>query len=152
AVGLAVSAPRVSSRVLAWGCCAVLVFTILDTGSRAAFVGIAVLMLLYILLVPTSRVVSRTIIVATALVVVSVTGVIDLGTSNAVDRLLGNDPNTAQSDEQRAEFRDDALTQIRAHPITGVGFEVAQTGHNIYLQVVAAAGVLGALGMLGLGL
>ncbi|MGI9119545.1 MAG: O-antigen ligase family protein, partial [Acidimicrobiales bacterium] len=53
------------------------------------------------------------------------------------------------ADEDRAEYRAVTLDQIEAHPLTGVGFNFAKVAHNVYLQVLASAGVIGLLGFLG---
>ena len=57
-------------------------------------------------------------------------------------RLGGNDPSAAGSDIQRAADAHVAWLQIRTRPIEGVGFSVIEDAHDIYLQLLAAGGVI----------
>lgn len=47
------------------------------------------------------------------------------------------------SNSARADLHHLAIEQFRARPIQGVGFGVIEDAHNIYLQLLAAAGVIG---------
>jgi hypothetical protein len=57
-------------------------------------------------------------------------------------RLGGGDPSAAGSNAQRSADAHLAFIQIRARPLEGVGFSVIQDAHDIYLQLLAAGGVI----------
>ena len=57
-------------------------------------------------------------------------------------RLGAGDTSAAGSDFQRGADAQLALAQIGARPIQGVGFSVITDAHVIYLQVLAAGGVI----------
>ncbi|MGH9223247.1 MAG: O-antigen ligase family protein, partial [Acidimicrobiales bacterium] len=75
------------------------------------------------------------------------TGAIELGKHNAVSRFLG-DVTTASSDSARAPLLAAGIRTIAERPLTGAGFERALEAHNIYVQIWAAAGLLGLIGLL----
>ena len=56
-------------------------------------------------------------------------------------RLTGGQ-SAAGSDAQRSQDAQLALVQIAARPLEGVGFSVIQDAHDIYLQLLAAGGVI----------
>jgi O-antigen ligase len=56
--------------------------------------------------------------------------------------------STQGSDTQRDQLGDLASAQFRSSPVNGVGPSVIQDAHNIYLQLLAAAGVIGAASFL----
>jgi O-antigen ligase len=55
---------------------------------------------------------------------------------------FGGDSSASGSDLQRGQDARLAYTQIGARPFAGVGFSVIQDAHDIYLQVLAAGGVV----------
>ncbi len=55
---------------------------------------------------------------------------------------FGGDPSASGSDLQRGQDAQLAFAQIGARPFAGVGFSVIQDAHDIYLQVLAAGGVV----------
>jgi hypothetical protein len=57
-------------------------------------------------------------------------------------RLGGNSQSAAGSDAQRSQDARLALAQISTRPLEGVGFSVIQDAHDIYLQVLAAGGII----------
>lgn len=57
-------------------------------------------------------------------------------------RLGGNGVSAAASDMQRSNAAHVAFAQIRARPIQGVGFSVIEDAQVIYLQVLAAGGLI----------
>lgn len=57
-------------------------------------------------------------------------------------RLSGAANNTTGSDTQRSFDAHVALTQFRARPLEGVGFSVITDAHDIYLQLLAAGGLI----------
>jgi hypothetical protein len=61
---------------------------------------------------------------------------------------LGSGSSTAGSDTQRSMDATVAFAQFKARPLTGVGFSVITDAHDIYLQLLAAGGIV-ALGAFG---
>jgi O-antigen ligase len=57
-------------------------------------------------------------------------------------RLGGNDVSAAGSDLQRTTAAHVAWVQIKARPLEGVGFSVIEDAQDIYLQVLAAGGLI----------
>ncbi len=55
---------------------------------------------------------------------------------------VGTAVNTAGSDTQRSQLAHLALHQFSARPIQGVGFSVIADAHSIYLQLLAAGGII----------
>jgi hypothetical protein len=56
--------------------------------------------------------------------------------------------NTAGSDTQRSQLADLAINQFETRPVQGVGFAVIADAHSIYLQLLAAGGVIAMLSFL----
>lgn len=55
---------------------------------------------------------------------------------------VGTAVNTAGSDTQRSQLAHLAIQQFEAKPVQGVGFSVIADAHSIYLQLLAAGGVI----------
>jgi O-antigen ligase len=55
---------------------------------------------------------------------------------------VGTAVNTAGSNTQRSQLADLAMEQFQARPLFGVGFSVITDAHSIYLQLLAAGGVI----------
>jgi hypothetical protein len=60
-------------------------------------------------------------------------------------RLTSNAPGVVGSDSQRAQLRAYSLQAFEARPVTGVGYTVIDDAHDIYVQLLAAGGVIGLL-------
>jgi hypothetical protein len=76
----------------------------------------------------------------------------------AIDRLAGSTA-TIQSDTLRQTFYSTALGEVRAHPLSGIGFQALRASHNLYLEFLQSGGVFAllsfvifAIGTLGLGI
>jgi hypothetical protein len=112
------------------------------TGSRAAFAGAVMLVLLYPLL-------SRSIPAALAVAGLGVTA-FAIGSrlaeradpSSLLGRLLGSD-SAQRSDTERLKGALDAIHQFLDHPFLGAGWLELWGAHVSYLQVPAAIGVFG---------
>jgi hypothetical protein len=61
---------------------------------------------------------------------------------------VGTVVNTTGSDTQRSQLADLAVSQFQARPLQGVGFSVIADAHSIYLQLLAAGGVIAMLSFL----
>ena len=55
---------------------------------------------------------------------------------------VGTAVNTAGSDTQRSQLAHLAIDQFQARPVSGVGYSVIADAHSIYLQLLAAGGVI----------
>jgi O-antigen ligase len=137
-------------RALYLAAAVLLCFGVLASGSRAdlvaALVGVVVLPLLH----PIAR---RPLLAAVAVCVVGVAIVATVVSTArtdvlvAVHRLDGSD-SVSQSDAERSALLHHAFSQFRAHPLTGAGFAVVRNAHDIYLQLLAAGGVLALISFL----
>jgi O-antigen ligase len=61
---------------------------------------------------------------------------------------VGTAVNTAGSDSQRSQLADLAMEQFQERPIWGVGMSVIADAHSIYLQLLAAGGLIAMLSFL----
>jgi O-antigen ligase len=148
AIGLALGSSRIR-RVWGWSAVGILCVAIVFSGSRAALIGLGVLAVTLFWLAPRVKFLLWGFLVLVVIALFVSLGVIRSPASNAVARLLGENP-TAVSDQTRERLREETIRDIEAHPITGVGFGVAKTAHMVYLQAWAAAGLLGLAGLGGL--
>jgi O-antigen ligase len=82
---------------------------------------------------------------------------IDLPEGNALERLVASSSDTGgnaqiavdrdASNREREAIASIAIAAAKSHPFTGIGFESsALSAHNIYLQALAAGGILAFLG------
>ncbi len=130
-----------------------LILTVVRAGSRAALVGLLVGAVIVVFttrrLRPAPERIGRGALALLALGVVTggllITGAVEVGEQNAVQRLLG-DRSARASNAERLTLLEKNVDRIGDRPLTGNGFEEARQAHNIYVQVWAAAGVPGLLG------
>lgn len=136
---------------LVWGCGAVGVLDILMSGSRAATLALAVLVLIFPLRERSTK-------AAFGLALVGAAGLATFGTlaahassDSALGRLLGQG-TVAGSDLQRTQGLQNGWALFTSHPLTGDGmtFENVFLVHNNYLEVAVATGVIGFFGYMGL--
>lgn len=144
-LGLALTSRRTPRR-LAVALCVVHVGGIVTSGSRAALGGAVAFFIIYLFVTRQWRVVRWATVGAACCAGLLAAGVIRVPESNALARILGNDPTSVESDEARASLRSETLERIDAHPLTGDGFAGATLGHSLYLQLWASAGLLGLAG------
>jgi hypothetical protein len=113
------------------------------SGSRAGAVASAAAILLTALALPRFRQRALPLLPFAAMALLVLLTFTKLGSSIAHQvRLGGGDPSAAGSDAQRSQDAHLAIAQIRARPLEGVGFSVIQDAHDIYLQVLAAGGIV----------
>ncbi|WP_029430293.1 O-antigen ligase [Blastococcus sp. URHD0036] len=156
AVAIALVAPVVTWRVVttstlargaAWlGVGAVLAGGLLVSGSRGGLVGAAVGVFVTLCVLPAGR---RLIVPAAGLLLgaaaVTVAVAPDSVTGLAESLRLTGAASAAESDSIRAGIADQALVDFGHSPFRGIGLPVIADGHSIYLQLLAAGGVLLAL-------
>lgn len=61
-------------------------------------------------------------------------------------RLLGGDQASA-SDQQRSDAHRSAIDTVASNPFVGTGFGVVRTAHNVFLQLLAAGGIMALVGI-----
>jgi O-antigen ligase len=112
------------------------------SGSRG---GLAAGALIITIAVLSQREVRRAILpfVVPAVLIVAALAVADL---NAMKDLLHHTRffggSGSGSDTQRLQVARQAILDIKHRPLLGIGFDVADQGHSIYLQAIASGGVL----------
>lgn len=82
-----------------------------------------------------------------ALAAILVTGVVSLPSTLTVDRLLKKE-DTEVSDVTRWSRLEGEADRILAHPLSGSGLLTRERAHNIYVEALSSAGLLGLLGLL----
>lgn len=112
------------------------------SGSRAALAAVLVLMALYPLL--TRSIYSALAVAAFGFASVYVVDWVSRHAdgSNALERLLGGG-SARGSDEEREALAEMAIDQFWEHPVMGGGLANVMAAHSIYLQILAAIGVVG---------
>ena len=116
------------------------------SGSRAALVGLAAAVGLTLIGGRSRRVNSYVAASAVFCVAVVLSGLIKLGSDNAISRLIGQG-DASESDAGRELRYDRAWSRIEENPILGNGFADVRFGHSLYLQTWDGAGVLGIIGV-----
>jgi O-antigen ligase len=121
---------------------------VVESGSRAALLVFAVLVVMYPL-VERSAMAGYGILVAGGLMVVLGSWLLAAaGNGSALSRLKGDSTST-YSDNQRSSLLESGFQQFLHKPFLGWGFtETPLASHNVYLEVAIAVGVVGLLGWL----
>lgn len=120
----------------------ILLLGVMASGSRAGAVTAAVAVVVPVVIVPRLRGnLSIALPVLGMVAVVALTST-SLGRQVLEQVRLSGGSNTAGSDFQRAYAGQVAHEQIQARPLQGVGFSVIADAHNIYLELLAAGGVI----------
>lgn len=121
-----------------------LVGGVMGSGSRTALVGLLAAIALYLWMQGSLSAVA----LIRALVGAGLVGLLatSLGIDIALNRLLVTDQSVAEATEARSDSLAVAFADIRAHPLTGVGF--GKGAHSLYISIVQSAGVF-ALGGFG---
>jgi O-antigen ligase len=121
----------------------VLLGAVYASGSRAGAVTALFAVLVTVLLVPRLR---RSL--PAVVPIVGMLGILVLFFSNLSPqvaqkvRLSGSAATVAASDRQRSFAATLALKDVQARPLEGVGFAVIDDAHDIYLQLLAAGGII----------
>jgi hypothetical protein len=126
---------------------------VLDSGSRSGLAALLVLVVMFVALRRRGRALLIVGFASAALVVALGLGFVHLPEFNAVDRLIGASTSPASadaygSDVLRSELQSAAWSRIKAHPLTGSGFNANDIldSHSSFLIVWQGAGVLGLAG------
>jgi hypothetical protein len=116
------------------------------SGSRAAVLGMIVVVPLWSVLSGRWALAWRFLLAGVVLVVALGLGLLHLPANNGATRLLG-DRSSAESNAERVQDLQLSIDRFVRHPLTGEGFEFSQEAHNIYLQVLVAGGPVALLGL-----
>ncbi|HUR17532.1 MAG TPA: O-antigen ligase family protein [Acidimicrobiales bacterium] len=145
ALGFCLSDRGIPRRV-AEASCALLAVGVVLSGSRAALLGLVTAVPVVLVLSSRRRLVLPT-VAATLLVGGAVlAGALHPPAHGSLGRLVG-DRSTVESDASRDELLRRTGDRIKAHPLTGEGFQYAHEAHSIYLQALVAGGPLGLAGL-----
>lgn len=121
----------------------VLLGGVYSSGSRAAAVGAVLAVALTVMLVPRLRRLSGFLLPLAGIAVVVLLTFTNAGTQILHQvRLDTGNPTTLASNATRHEAAHTALVQFDARPLEGVGFAAIEDAHNIYLQLLAAGGLI----------
>lgn len=140
--------PRVGAQLGYWAAVALLASGVLISGSRAALLGAMAGLVVFAFL--RRRLVGAAVILAGigALLLIMNSDIIAHGQLPsgssaflALERLT-NDVSTGDSNALRLQYYSDALSQFANDPLTGIGFNVVRNAHDIYLQLLAAGGLI----------
>jgi hypothetical protein len=144
-LGLAYST-GIRGRLVLAGALPILMLGTLLSGSRSGLVAEVMVVAFIALLTHDRKLILSA--VGAAVVFGSAVGLGLVGHSgtSAIGRLLGGG-GAAGSDQQRSLTINAALHTIVRHPVTGGGFELALSTHEIILEVAATAGIFGVLGL-----
>ncbi len=112
------------------------------SGSRAGAVGAVIAVALTVLLVPRLRVGLGFLLPLGGMGLLAVLLFTSTGRSVLHQIRLGSNSTTAGSDTQRGMDATVAFAQFKARPLEGVGFSVIADAHDIYLQLLAAGGLV----------
>jgi O-antigen ligase len=126
----------------------ILAYAILGSGSRAALGGVA---LLALIIGPATR--SRAVLGGlhlgvAAVLLVFATGLVQPKGENAVGRALGDSDTAEGSDAIREGLQTKVWDRFEERPLTGNGYNYMRPSHNVYLGLIASAGLLGVIGLL----
>jgi O-antigen ligase len=125
----------------------VLAFGILSSGSRAALGAMVVLGLIVGPLTRNRVVFAALLSGAGAILLLFSLGVVKPEGENALGRALGDSVTAEGSDSIREALQENVWDRFVARPLTGNGFNYMRPSHNVYLGLIASAGVLGVVGL-----
>ena len=138
------SASVVRGRRLALGFIAVSFVGVAVSGSRAAVLAAATILLIraFVTTGPTARFTATTAAATAALVAGPLSA--RLPNSSALNRLLQTSGGgVTESNADRVGKFHDSIAAIESHPWTGIGFVQANYGHDLALQIAVSAGLMG---------
>jgi hypothetical protein len=116
------------------------------SGSRGSSVGVVIAVLVTLLAAPTARRWAGRIFVVVLAATVYLLATSGGGKILAFVRLTTSDQSVAASDAQRTSVRTQGFDDWHYRPINGIGWGHAADAHLIYLQLLAAGGMLALVG------
>jgi len=140
---------RTRTERLVWmGVAGLNFIAIMNSGSRGGFIGVAAAGAIYLWRCGDRKLTLAGIVVVLMSVSLVAGGVVKLGDTNPVTRLLTQtqeDSASGLSDQARHQLLATDLQRIADHPIIGNGFKDIWLVHVAYLQPMVGAGVVGGL-------
>lgn len=134
---------RPAGRTLALVLVGVLTLGTYSTGSRGGAVAFAVAVLLTLLLLPRlRRAMPLLLLILGFLVTLAFVAIPSLGTGVLHALRLENSTSAASSDLVRTLASQQATRDFQHSPVTGIGMQVAAEAQNVYLQTLAAGGLI----------
>lgn len=119
---------------------------IMASGSRAALGGMLILLLMIGPLTHDRRIMGALLAGAAAILLVFATGLIKPEGENALGRTLGSSSSAVGSGQVRDDLFERVFDRWVERPFTGQGYNYMRPSHNVYLGILASAGVLGVIG------
>lgn len=114
-----------------------------SSGSRAAALGAVLAVAVTVVLVPRLRRLGGLMLPTAGIAIATLLAFTNAGSQVIHQvRLDPGDPSILASNTTRRAAAHTALVQFRDRPVEGVGFQVIEDAHNIYLQLLAAGGVV----------
>jgi O-antigen ligase len=125
--------------IAGWAGVGILLGGVFVSGSRAGAGGALLAIGITVLLVPRLRHLAALVfpLCGMAIILMLMLTSVDLHQTR-----LGNSLVTYQSDAGRSQLHQIALSQFEARPLSGIGIGVIEDAHDIYLQLLAAGGVI----------
>lgn len=147
-IGVAVGIVLSRRRFPPWAFLAfpLLAVGVVASGSRAALGAFAVFSAVVVPFTRNRVVLGGVLVALAAGLLVLGLGIVQPEGENAFARVVGASDSVSASDIARADLTDRVLDRFWERPFTGNGFNYMRPAHNLYLGVIASAGVLGALG------
>jgi hypothetical protein len=122
---------------------AILLGGVFASGSRAGTVGALLAVVASVALLPRLRRALGVVVPVAGMMLIGLLMFTNTGSEILEQvRLGGDDITTSGSNVQRERLFDLAVDQFAAHPVQGVGMAVIQDAHSIYVQLLAAGGVI----------
>jgi O-antigen ligase len=112
------------------------------SGSRAGAVSALLAIIVTVAAIPSLRGALGFVLPAVGLALVPLLVLTRFG-HQVLAQVRFHSDTTSGSNSARSDLADLAFRQITARPIQGVGFGVIEDAHSIYLQILAAGGVIG---------
>lgn len=144
-----VASGTVRERMVSTGCLIVLAGGVLNSGSRTAILAGGLSAIIFLAASNNRRMLRYAVVVASIGLLLIAVGVYELPESSALDRLFQSDL-TQEADHARIEALDATIDRVAEHYVTGSGFANANAAHNLPLQVLDSAGLLGLVAFGGL--
>jgi O-antigen ligase len=142
------SIARPGRRVLGLASIGILLWADYLTGSRGGLaVGVILLLVAVLSLPPVRRSLGKLLLVAVPVLIFEASSLTS-ALNGVISRSRLSSNSALTSDSIRADLGKQALLDFQRSPLHGVGLFAAEQGHNVYLQVLAATGLIGAAGML----
>jgi hypothetical protein len=144
-LGLAYSSGFRGRLVLA-GALPILMTGTLLSGSRSGLVAEVLVVAFIALLTHDRKLILSALGAAAVISAVVGLGLVGHSGTSSIGRLLGGG-GAAESNQERSLTISAAIHTIVRHPVTGGGFELALSTHEIILEVAATAGIFGVVGL-----